>query len=505
MQPRSGNSEVNFCLRLKNGSIPFLYRQAKPTANVCKTAFFTFTSGNSDNFVFYFYHYILRRILIIDDEEKLRNLLARIISLEGFEVLHAGDCKTALKKLEQTDIDVVLCDVKLPDGDGVALTKTIKDKFQFPEIILLTAYGNIPDGVQAIKNGAFDYITKGDDNNKIVPLLHKAIEKVDLSRKVRQLEKLLGDKHSFDKIIGKSKNIQKALDLAQKVALTDTTVLLTGETGTGKEVFAQAIHQASQRAKQNFVAINCSAFSKELLESEMFGHKTGAFTGAIKDHKGLFDEANNGTIFLDEIGEMSLELQAKLLRVLETNEFIRIGETKPTKVNVRVIAATHRNLQNEIEQGHFREDLFYRISAFQIHLPPLRERVADIEAISDHFITVSSIKTNKKIISVSPDFYEALKHHQWKGNIRELKNVIERSVILCDDKLMVEHLPIELQMVDQPSAKNKLLSAFELASAEKLHIQKVLNYTKEKKTKPAELLGIALTTLYRKISEYGLD
>jgi two-component system, NtrC family, response regulator len=447
----------------------------------------------------------LRRILIIDDEEKLRNLLTRIISLEGFEVLQAGDCKTALKRLEQNDIDVVLCDVKLPDGNGVELAKKIKNKFQIPEIILLTAYGNIPDGVQAIKNGAFDYITKGDDNNKIIPLLYRAMEKVDLAKRVQQLEKQLGDKHSFEKIIGKSKTIQKAIELAQKVAVTDTTVLLTGETGTGKEVFAQAIHQASPRSKQNFVAINCSAFSKELLESEMFGHKAGAFTGATKDQKGLFEEANNGTIFLDEIGEMSLELQAKLLRVLETGEFIRVGETKPTKIDIRIIAATHRDLQSEIEHGHFREDLFYRISTFQIHLPPLRERVIDIEAITNHFINISSVKTNKKIKSVSTDFYEALKQHQWKGNIRELKNVIERCIILCDNELTVEHLPIELQKTDNASTKGKMLSAFELASAEKLHIQKVLNYTNGNKTKTAELLGIALTTLYRKLSEYGLE
>ncbi len=442
----------------------------------------------------------LRRVLIIDDEEKLRTLLTRIISLEGFEVLEAGDCKTALKKLEQHDIDVVLCDVKLPDGNGVELAKKIKEKFPIPEIILLTAYGNIPDGVQAIKNGAFDYITKGDDNNKILPLLYRAIEKVDLAKRVQQLEKQLADKHSFGKIIGKSKPILKAIELAKKVAVTDTTVLLTGETGTGKEVFAQAIHQGSLRAKQNFVAINCSAFSKELLESEMFGHKAGAFTGASNDQKGLFEEANKGTIFLDEIGEMSLELQAKLLRVLETGEFIRVGETKPTKANVRIIAATHRDLQKEIEQGRFREDLFYRISTFQIQLPPLRERIVDIEPLANSFIHAASIKTNKKIKSASPEFIEAFKKHPWKGNIRELKNVIERSLILCDDELTVDHLPIELQKSDNTNTKGKILSAFDLASAEKIHIQKVLNYTNGNKTKTAELLNIALTTLYRKLS-----
>src|ERR1035437_6707337 len=453
---------------------------------------------------------MLKKILIIDDEEKLRTLLARIISLEGFEVFQAGDCKTAFKKLEQTDIDVVLCDVKLPDGNGVVLSRKIKDKFPLLEIILLTAYGNIPDGVQAIKNGAFDYIIKGDDNNKIIPLINRAIEKVELAKRIQSLEKQLNSKHTFDKIIGRSKVIQQVIDLAKKVAQTDTTVLLTGETGTGKEVFAQAIHQDSKRCKQNFVAINCSAFSKDLLESEMFGHKAGAFTGAAKDQKGLFEEANNGTIFLDEIGEMALDLQAKLLRVIETGEFIKVGESKPTKVNVRIIAATNRDLQKEIEAGNFREDLFYRISVFQIKLPALRERVIDIEPLAKHFVNLFAAKTNKKIKSVSEDCIEILKQHLWHGNIRELKNVIERSIILCDnEQLTTDNLPIELQQLSfgssQLSTGKKQLSAFDLASAEKLHIQKVLNYTNGNKTETARLLNIALTTLYRKLEEYKIS
>jgi len=258
------------------------------------------------------------KVLIIDDEEKLRTLLSKIISLEGFDVLQAADLKAGLKKLDANEVDVVICDVKLPDGSGVEFSKTIKEKHPAAEIILLTAYGNIPDGVQAIKNGAFDYITKGDDNNRIIPLLYKAAEKASLAKRVLQLEKQLGKRHSFDNIIGKSKNIKAAVDSSRKVAVTDATVLLTGETGTGKEVFAQAIHNNSNRSKQNFIAVNCSAFSKELLENELFGHKAGAFTGAIKDSKGIFEEAANGTVFLDEIGEMPLDLQAKLLRVLET-------------------------------------------------------------------------------------------------------------------------------------------------------------------------------------------
>lgn len=450
----------------------------------------------------------MKKILIIDDEDKLRTLLTRIVTLEGFEVVQASNAKLALKKLEQNDIDIVLCDVKLPDGNGIELSKKIKETYPFVEIIVLTAYGNIPDGVQAIKNGAFDYITKGDDNNRIIPLIYRAIEKAGLAKRVQQLEKQLGEKYSFDSIIGKSKAIQQAIALAKKVAQSDTTVLLTGETGTGKEIFAQAIHQESCRCKQNFVAINCSAFNKELLENEMFGHKAGAFTGAIKDQKGLFEEAHNGTLFLDEIGEMSLDLQAKLLRVLETSEFLKVGDTKPTKINVRIVAATHRDLKKEIALGHFREDLFYRIAVFQVHLPALQERVADIDLLAHHFLKLLSTKINRKIETIAPNYLEALRQHAWHGNIRELKNIIERSIILTDsDTLTLESLPIDLQNVSSPAASpssQRLLSAFDLASAEKIHIQKVLNYTNGNKTKTAELLNIALTTLYRKLEEYKM-
>jgi two-component system NtrC family response regulator len=477
---------------------------------ICCNIFDNKTLSEKPNFAFYKTNYTLNYILIIDDEEKLRMLLAKIIALEGFKVVQASDCKSALKKLEQAEIDVVLCDVKLPDGNGVELSKKIKEKYPLVEIILLTAYGNIPDGVQAIKNGAFDYITKGDDNNKIIPLLYRAIEKVELSKKVQNLQKQLGIKHSFESIIGKSKTLQAAIDLAKKVSTTDTTVLLTGETGTGKEVFAQAIHQESNRSTKNFVAINCSAFSRELLESEMFGHKAGAFTGAVKDKKGFFEEANSGTIFLDEIGEMSLDLQAKLLRVIETGEFIKVGESQPTKINVRIISATNRDLQKEIENGTFRKDLYYRLSTFEIKLPALRERVIDIEPLANYFVNFFAIKTSKKINPLSKEFIETLKQYSWSGNIRELKNVIERSIILSEnEQLTIANLPLEIQQLSsinyQLSTKGKQLSAFDLASAEKIHIQKVLNYTNGNKTKTAELLNIALTTLYRKLSEYRLE
>lgn len=445
------------------------------------------------------------RILIIDDEEKIRTLLSKIISLEGFDVLQAGDIKSGFKKLETSDIDVVICDVKLPDGNGVETVKVIKEKYPAVEIILLTAYGNISDGVQAIKNGAFDYITKGDDNNKIIPLLYKATEKVSLAKRVLQLERQLDKKYSFGNMIGKSKAFNTAIEAAKRVSATEATVLLTGETGTGKEVFAQAIHNAGSRSKQNFIAVNCSAFSKELLENELFGHKAGAFTGAVRDSKGIFEEAHNGTVFLDEIGEMPLELQAKLLRVLETGEFLKVGDSKPTKVNVRIVVATNKDLQKEVEAGNFREDLFYRIAVFQIALPPLRARMVDIEDLAVHFLRVFVNKTNKKTKSISKPYLEALKQHSWKGNIRELKNVIERSVILTDStELTADSLPVELQQLNSDGAREKTLSAFDLSSAEKNHIQKVLNYTNGNKTETAKLLNIALTTLYRKLDEYQI-
>ncbi|MDQ7961522.1 sigma-54 dependent transcriptional regulator [Flavobacterium lindanitolerans] len=450
----------------------------------------------------------MKKILIIDDEEKLRSLMARIIGLEGFEVIEAGDCKSGLKKIEQHAFDVVLCDVKLPDGNGVDLTIAIKEKSPQTEVILLTAYGNIPDGVQAIKNGAFDYIVKGDDNNKIIPLLHRAIEKANLTKRIAQLEAKLEDKLSFDGIIGDSKSLLQSINLAKKVAPIDTTVLLTGETGTGKEVFAAAIHQSSPRKHQNFVAINCSAFSHDLLESEMFGHLAGSFTGATKDKKGLFEEANGGTIFLDEVGEMALDLQAKLLRVIENGEFLKVGESKPTKVDVRIIAATNRDLPKEIESGHFRQDLFYRLSVFQIQLPALRERVTDIEPLAKHFLNFFSLKTNKKIKALSDEFVQLLKLHTWPGNIRELKNVLERSVILETEAILTtDCLPMEIQQLKtaNTSGESPLLSAFSLASAEKIHIQKVLNYTNHNKTETAKLLNIALTTLYRKLEEYKIS
>ncbi|HVM90044.1 MAG TPA: sigma-54 dependent transcriptional regulator [Puia sp.] len=482
--------------------------EAKDNAGIIKTINirlgfnFKTLSCNFHSFAPVFYFMATGNILLIDDEEKLRALLKRIISLEGFNIFETANLKAAVKILERENINIILCDVKLPDGNGVDFTSLVKSKFPLSEIILLTAYGNIADGVQAIKNGAFDYLIKGDDNDKIIPLLNRAIEKLQMQNRIAQLEKQVSRQYNFENILGESPLIHEAISLAKKVALSDTTVLLLGETGTGKEVFAQSIHNASKRNAKPFVALNCSAFGKELLESEIFGHKAGAFTGAVKDKKGLIEEADGGTLFLDEIGEMHIELQSKLLRALETKEFIKVGDTKATKVNVRIIAATNRELQLEVDEGRFREDLYYRLNVFSIHLPALRERKKDIPLLAEQFMKLFARKANQKIESMSKEFLEHLQQHEWKGNIRELKNVMERAVILADSpQLTVNSLPLELQTTNY---KLQTLSAFDLASVEKLHIQRVLNHTKGNKTEAAKLLNIGLTTLYRKIEEYGI-
>lgn len=444
----------------------------------------------------------MANLLLIDDEVKLRGLLKRILELEGYQVSEAGDAKSARQLLEKQDIQVVVCDVKLPDAHGVELTKQLKASFPLVEFILLTAYGTIADGVQAVKNGAFDYLTKGDDNDRIVPLVARAVEKAELQQKVKRLEEKVRQKVGFESIIGTSSVVQQAILLAKKVAQTDTTVLLLGETGTGKEVFAQAIHHESPRRDKPFVALNCSAFSREILESELFGHRAGAFTGALKDKKGLLEEAHGGTLFLDEIGEMSLDLQAKLLRVLETNSFYKVGDTKPTNVNVRFIAATNRNLRQEAEQQHFRLDLYFRLSVFEIPLPALRERPSDIPLLAAYFVQLYAKKMNRSAPSISPEFLQKLAQHSWKGNIRELKNVIERAIILLppQSELTPSELPYDIQGGNDSSFQGIIT----LAELEKQHIRRILQHTQHQKPEAARLLGIGLTTLYRKIEEYGL-
>ena len=445
----------------------------------------------------------MNKILIIDDEPTIRMLLSRILELEGYEVLKAKDRATALYTLKKQVVQVVLCDVFLPDGNGVDMVQELQQLAPDAKIILLTAHGNIPDGVQAIKNGAFDYIVKGDDNRKIIPIVSRAMDAVVTEQKQQGKKKeVRANSFTFDNIVGKSSALSDVVTQARKVAATDVSVLINGETGTGKEVFAQAIHSASGRRGEAFLALNCSAFSRELLESELFGYKAGAFTGAVKDKKGLLEEANHGTIFLDEIGEMALELQSKLLRMLETGEFVKVGDTKTTHVDVRILSATNRNLKEEIANGRFREDLYFRLSVFRILLPPLRQRRDDILLLAQHFIGQYARQIGRTAPSLSTEAKNIFLAYPWPGNVREMMNAIEHALIVCEDEITRHDLPIDMLTGDTSTAAD---DSFDLKSVERNHIIKVLHHTHGNKTETARMLKIGLTTLYRKIEEYGIN
>jgi DNA-binding NtrC family response regulator len=405
---------------------------------------------------------------------------------------------------QQPDLNLVITDVRLPGENGLQVLEKIKKHYPWCEVIVITAYGTIQDGVHAMKLGAFDYVTKGDGDDQILVTVERAVEKSRMQHRILDLEKKLKTRYSFDKILGTSKEIKESILLAEKVAPTDSTVLLEGETGTGKELFAQSIHNASTRKNKPFIAVNCSAFPKDLLESELFGYKKGAFTGAILDKKGLFEEAHEGTLFLDEIGEMNYELQAKLLRVLEDQTFTKVGDTRQVHVNVRILAATNLDLLKEVQGELFRPDLYYRLSVFKIRLPALRERIEDIEEMALFFIRFYSLKTNKQVSGMDPAFLAKLKRYDWPGNTRELKNIIERTVILTDHEILTSDLlPYEMFT----PAKSASTGDFEgsMEDLEKIHIRKIIALSKGNKTKAAERLGIGIPTLYRKLKKYGLE
>jgi len=444
-------------------------------------------------------------ILIIDDEEKLRGALSRILELEDYRVFQASNPGKGYQILDQQkDILLVITDVRLREESGMQVLEKVKMHFPQCEVILITAYGTIQDGVNAMKLGAFDYITKGDGDDQILVTIERAMEKAKMHHRIIELERKLKTRYNFTKILGDSTKINEAIYFARKVAPTDSTVLIEGETGTGKELFAQSIHSDSPRRHKPFVAVNCCAFPKELLESEIFGHKKGAFTGAVSDKKGLFEEAHEGTFFLDEVSEMNLDLQGKLLRVLEEQSFTRVGDTKPVHVNVRIIAATNRDLQKEIQLKHFRSDLYFRLSVFKIMIPPLRERKEDLPQMVDFFSRFYAMKTNKTVTGYDEYFLKKIKVYDWPGNTRELKNMVERAVILSNkETLTADLLPQEISNFSQESAMTNLAGS--LAELEKIHIQKILTLTNGNKTKASEILGIGVPTLYRKIAKYALE
>ena len=449
-------------------------------------------------------------ILLIDDEPLLRQAVARTLELEGYTVLQAPDAHRGLEALHEhvDEIGVILSDVKLPDGRGLDLLPRYKALAPLAEVVLMTAFGTIADGVRAMKLGAFDYLTKGDADDQLIVVVDRAAEQSRLRRRVAALEKKVGQQYSFDVMVGTSAVLERAKKTAQQVALTDATVLLEGPTGAGKELFAQAIHYASPRRSKPFVALNCSAFPKDLLESELFGYRKGAFTGAAADKKGLFEEASGGTLFLDEIGELEGGAQAKLLRALESQEFTKLGDTKPTKVNVRIVAATNRNLRQEADQGRFRPDLYYRLSVVRIPVPPLSARPGDVPALVDYFARHFAAKLRQSQLTIDPAALRALESYSWPGNVRELKNVLERAAILvpAGQALAVEDLPIEVQLAALPQTQvgTNPDDPRTLRNFERQHVQRILQECDGNKAEAARVLGIAHTTLYRKIQEFGL-
>ena len=448
-------------------------------------------------------------LLIIDDEVRLRQLLAQVLALEGYTVLQAPDATRGLELLQQhaDDVLLVLSDVKLPDANGVDLLPRFKAAAPDAEVVLLTAYGTIPDGVKAMKLGAFDYLTKGDFEQQLVVVVDRAAEKARLRKRVTELERRMGQQYRFESMIGDSPELKRVQQLARQVAPTDSTVLLEGPTGSGKELFAQAIHQASGRKGKAFVAVNCSAFPKDLLESELFGYKKGAFTGALTDKKGLLEEANGGTLFLDEIGELELNVQAKFLRVLEMQQFTKLGDTKPTSVNVRLVAATNRNLKLEAAEGRFRPDLYYRLSVFTILIPSLKERPADVPPLANYFLQYFAARLSKRLPGLEPECLQLLQRYPWPGNVRELKNVLERAAILAPagGMLSADYLPDEFHAMSGPVKPGADAADDSLRALEARHIGKLMGELEGNKPDVAKRLGIGLTTLYRKLQEYGLD
>lgn len=433
-------------------------------------------------------------ILIIEDNNLERKLYKRILSSEGYIVNEAVDLRTARKLIRTRSIHIVILDVNLPDGNGLDFISEIKLNLPRAEIIVFTSEGKIEDSVKSIKTGALDYLIKIDTPMRLLGMVQRAKE-IIYDNEFNEPETPKNDKDKgFARIIGTSSAIQMAKDMALKVANTNVNVLLLGETGVGKDLFAEEIHHYSNRRSYAFIAVNCSSFGKEMLESELFGYKAGAFTGAMKDKKGLFEVAHKGTLFLDEIGEMSLDMQTKLLRVIQNQSFIKLGDTKKTAVNCRIIAATNIKLVEAVKNGTFREDLYYRISSFTIKIPSLRERISDVPLLVKHFMKILPIRLDLPAPKLSDYFVKTLMQHPWNGNVRELINVLERVIILNEEDVLetqVNEVTETLKLIEN---KSKSLEKIKLD-----HILKVLQNCGGNKRAAARNLGISIATLYRKL------
>jgi len=441
----------------------------------------------------------LRKILVIDDEQNIRKMLTRVLSSEGFIVKEAINGLEALKRLEEENYSLVLLDLKMPGLNGIETLRKIREYDLNLPVIMMSAYGSIAEAVEAMKLGALDYLIKPFDIEELKIIVERAIKQYELKVENIYYREEEEKRFNFEEIIGKSNSINRVLEMVKNVSSTPATVLITGESGTGKELIARAIHKNSLRKNGSFVVVNCVAFSPNLLESELFGHEKGSFTGAVARRIGRFEMANGGTIFLDEIGEMDLSIQTKLLRILQEKEFERVGSSKSIKVDVRILSATNKDLKKEVEERRFREDLFYRINVFNIDVPPLRERKEDISLIVEHFIGKYNKILNKKVKKVSTKALELMLDYNYPGNIRELENIIERSMIMAKDEIIDETY---FSFINNEGYLEKKGS---LKEAEKELIIKYLIQNKGNRTKTAELLGISRRSLLDKIKKYQLN
>lgn len=448
-----------------------------------------------------------QRILVVDDEASHRIMLRAVLRAEGYEVTEAADGGEAVAAVEQEPFDLVLLDLRMTTMDGIEALTEIRRISPLLPVLIMTAYASVKTAVEALKAGAFEYLTKPLDIDELKIVVAKGLEYYQLHRENRSLKERLGDRFDFSRLVGRSRRMKELVDTLSLVAPSDATVLILGESGTGKEVVANAVHQNSLRAAQPFIKLSCAALPETLLESELFGHEKGAFTGAVARREGRFQLAHRGTIFLDEVGEMSVATQTKLLRALYEKEFEPLGGTRTIKVDVRVIAATNRNLERDVREGRFREDLFYRLNVVPVTLPPLRERKEDIPELAMHFFSKYCRKNRKELKNLSPKTMDLLMRYDWPGNIRELENCIERAVIMARQEIVTpDDLPPNLRFAaSQSDGEICPVSGISLAASEKALILKTLSDTGDNRTRAAEILGINRRTLQNKLKEYGIN
>ncbi|HZV47371.1 MAG TPA: sigma-54 dependent transcriptional regulator [Thermodesulfovibrionales bacterium] len=455
----------------------------------------------------------METILVVEDKESMAAMLKETLEAEGYKVIPARDAAKGIKYLKNGKIDLVLTDLKLPDKNGIDVLKASKEENHLTPVIVMTAFGSVEAAVSAMKEGAFDFITKPFDTDHLIILIKRALETQRLVTENILLKEEVSSRFGLPGIIGKSRNIVDVAQIVQKVAATKTTVLILGESGTGKELFARAIHNLSSRKHYPFVPINCAAIPKALLESELFGHEKGSFTGADARKLGKFQLADKGTIFLDEIGDMDLSIQAKLLRAIEEGEIERVGAITSITLDVRIVAASNKDLEKAVEEKKFREDLFYRLNVFPVRVPPLRERKGDIPLLVEYFINKYCNEMKTPVKNVSKEALDILMGYHWKGNVRELGNTIERAVILCDGEVITpDHFILSKEVVSGPvtafsSTEGTLESVAKeaLRTAETKRISSALHETRGNKSKAAEILQVSYKTLLTKIKEYGIE